>query len=270
MKSRSKFQYIGLILGLFILIMTFQNMSLVDFGRLNMPEIDEGARHEQARELLGTFYTESSAQKLEGKQHLNYLVYKKVDSALGRKWKARVPELVQTLISESQKQELDPIFILAIIQTESSFNPRAEGTSGEIGLMQILPTTAEWLAKRYKIPWRGPKSLYDPITNVRLGILYFAHLRSQFVGRAYHYVPAYNMGPGNMRKIDRKIGSLQPNGQVQKRQYALKVMGHYATIYQQLIDEHAKLTQLVNVPINHEDDQAGLLTDTSTASESLQ
>lgn len=233
--------------GSLALMLLFQNMSLLEFSELNIPEVDEDARQDQARELLGTYYRGSTAQRLEGEQYLNYLVYKKIEESMASEYKSKIPKLTQTLINESQKAGLDPIFILAVIQTESSFNPRAKGTSGEIGLMQILPPTAEWIAKKYKIPWKGPASLNDPATNVRLGITYFAHLRESFESRAYHYLPAYNMGPKNMRKIDRQIGSINAKGHPQKREYAMRVMKNYSLIYQQIASEQKSLIRTAAV-----------------------
>jgi soluble lytic murein transglycosylase len=193
----------GVFLGTF-----YQNMSPVEFATLNMPPIDEAARRDQARELLGSFYGGSFAQSFEGQKNLNYLVYKKLESSLSQEWKSWLPQMTSELIEECQKRDMDPIFVLAIIQTESQFNTYAKGTSGELGLMQILPQTAEWIAKKYGLPWRGKNSLYDPITNIKVGITYFAHLRSQFESRAHHYVPAYNMGPKNLRRIARSISNV--------------------------------------------------------------
>jgi len=226
-----------------VLVLMFQNMTLVEFTTLNLPEVDELSRQDQARELLGGLYKDSLAEKLEGEQYLNYLVYKKIENSMGAEWKPYIAEITQTLITESQKQGLDPIFVLAVIQTESTFNTRAKGTSGEIGLMQILPKTAEWISKKYKLPWKGDISLYDPVTNIKIGITYFAHLRSEFESRAYHYLPAYNMGPKNVRKINRSIGSMNPDGKPMKREYAMKVMKNYTNIYEQMVVDQRTLIQ---------------------------
>ncbi|WP_413289159.1 lytic transglycosylase domain-containing protein [Bdellovibrio sp. HCB337] len=224
-----------------VLLLLFQNMTLVEFSTLNLPVVDEDARQDQARELLGGLYKGSFAQKFEGEQYLNYLVYKKIEGSMSAEWKRYIPEITQTLISESQKYELDPIFVLAVIQTESNFNTRAKGTSGEIGLMQILPKTGEWIAKKYKMPWNGDNSLYDPLTNIRIGVVYFAHLRNEFESRAYQYLPAYNMGPSNMRKVTRTIGSVSPDGKVMKREYAMRVMKNYTNIYEQMMVKQREL-----------------------------
>lgn len=216
----------------------------MEFNTLNIADVDDQLRIDQSRELLGSYYRGSLAQKFEGKQYLNYLIFKKVDSSLKSQYKDRVPKLVQTIITESKQFEFDPVFILAVIQTESSFNPRRVGSSGEIGLMQVLPTTAEWIARKYDIPWKGPQSLYDPSTNVRIGIRYFALLREQFDGRAYHYLPAYNMGAKNMRRIERKLGNVDGHGHLQKRQYAVRVMKNYMAIYQELASERIAIERL--------------------------
>lgn len=219
----------------------YQNMTPVEFATLNMPSIDESARRDQAQELLGPYYHASFAARLEGEQDLNYLIYKKLESSLATEWKSWLPQITEVLIMECQKRDLDPIFVLAVIQTESRFNTYAKGSSGEIGLMQILPQTAEWIAKKYRLPWRGPNSLYDPITNIKVGITYFAHLRSQFDSRAHHYVPAYNMGPKNLRQVARTIASL---GEDERRLlhgiYGSKVMKNYQMIYMQLIERKEK------------------------------
>jgi len=227
--------------GFGLLSLMFQNMTLVEFSTLNMPEIDESSRRDQARELLGTFYKGSLAEKLEGEQYLNYLIYKKIESSMGPEWKTWTTQITQTLIDECKKQELDPIFVLAVIQTESRFNSRAKGSHGEIGLMQILPRTAEWISKKYKLPWKGDSSLYDPITNIKVGITYFAYLRLDFESRAHHYVPAYNMGPRNMRKISRTISSIEPTREPGKGEYALKVLKNYSQIYQEIANNQRVL-----------------------------
>lgn len=241
--SKKRIGIFSVLVSWAFLVLMFQNMTLVEFSTLNLPEVDETSRQDQARELLGTYYKGSIAQQLEGEQNLNYLVFKKIEASMSDEWKEKIPEITQTLIAESQRLELDPIFVLAVIQTESSFNTRARGTSGEIGLMQILPKTGEWIAKKYKIPWNGEKSLLDPVMNIKIGVTYFAHLRNEFESRAYHYLPAYNMGPSNMRRVSRTIGSIAPDGRVMKRDYAVRVMKNYANIYQQLVARQKELVK---------------------------
>ncbi|MFS4458327.1 lytic transglycosylase domain-containing protein [Bdellovibrio sp. HCB2-146] len=227
---------ISTFVGGFFLLVFYQNMTPVEFSTLNMPAIDENARKDQAQELLGSHYIGSVAQSLEGQRDLNYLVFKKLEASLAKEWTRWIPQLTKELIRESKSRDMDPIFVLAIIQTESQFNTYAKGTSGEIGLMQILPQTGEWIAKKYNIPWNGPNTLYDPIANVKIGIAYFSYLRSQFESRAHHYVPAYNMGPKNVRRVARDIASVgEDERTLLNGIYGSKVMRNYQMIYQQMV-----------------------------------
>ncbi|MES2965632.1 MAG: lytic transglycosylase domain-containing protein [Bdellovibrionota bacterium] len=226
--------------GVLFLIL-FQNMSLVEFAALNIAGVDESARRGQARELLGDHYDGSFAQKLEDQEYLNYLVYQKLQKALGAKWEQRLPDLTRVLIHDARASRFDPVFILAIIQTESSFNPNAIGGAGEIGLMQIKPATAEWIANKEGIEWLGKDSLFDPMINIRIGIRYFAYLRSSFDHSANHYVSAYNMGPGNVRKLERNVASTGVDLRLIKPEYASRVLKNYNQIYDQMSREQFDL-----------------------------
>lgn len=219
------------------MILLFQNMTHVDYGRRELPQINEQMRVTQAQELLGQkYYKNSPVQKTEGKSNLQYHIYGKVHSSLPDKYKAKAEEITSAIIEESEKQGLDPVFTLAVIQTESGFNPNAKGKMGDSGLMQILPETAKWIAERYDIPWEGSKALFDPVYNIKIGTTYFAHLRSEFDGMPSDYLRAYNSGPTKVRKIQaRKVAAAKKgrelNGHILNKIYARKVMKNYSLLY---------------------------------------
>ena len=229
-----------------VLMLCFQNLSRLNFEFMLKPRSKWHSQN-QARELLGISYRGSAAQKFEDKTYLNYLIYKKLDESSSKSWKDKIPVFVQTLVDESQVRGLDPIFILAVIQTESQFDPKARGSAGEIGLMQILPTTAKWISEKNKMMWNGEKSLYDPIVNVRLGIFYVDYLRDEFEGKPYHYLPAYNMGAGNLRRLTKTQGSQGKDGKILKREYAVKVMKNYFAIYQKMSLQQKQLRAIAAV-----------------------
>lgn len=233
-KHRVKPEFVAVAMTALVLIMMFQNMSFVEFVKFNISPVNELARRDHSKELLGERYNGSAAQKLENASNLNYFVLREVKKQLGPEWSQYVPQLVQTIIEESRKYQLDPIFVLAIIQTESRFNPNAVGTSGEIGLMQVLPRTGEWIAKKYDLPWSGSSLLYNPIVNVKIGIRYFALLRKKFDQSAYFYLPAYNMGPLNVMRLNRDIASSDGEGNKIRFAYSEKVMSNYNLIYRRL------------------------------------
>jgi len=108
-------------------------------------------------------------------------------------------KLAKLIIDECGNYDLDPFLILAVIQTESNFTPKAVSSKGAIGLMQVMPRTGEYVAKDLGIPYSGRKSLYDPFVNVRLGIHYLSFLEDRF-NSVENALAAYNYGPSKFAK----------------------------------------------------------------------
>ena len=109
--------------------------------------------------------------------------------------RSQARKLAKTINKECDQYDLDPFLILAVIQVESNFSPKAVSNKGAIGLMQVTPSTAEYLAEKMGISIRGYKSLHDPFINVRLGIYYLSILQDRF-NNIEHTLMAYNFGPG--------------------------------------------------------------------------
>lgn len=97
---------------------------------------------------------------------------------------------------ETDKHNLDFHFVLGIIGTESRFNKNAKSYCGAIGLMQLMPRTAEYIAKKYEIEL---KDLWDIETNIKIGVAYLSNLKTRF--NKYELVAAgYNGGNVGARK----------------------------------------------------------------------
>ena len=132
--------------------------------------------------------------------------------------------MTQAILAQSIQHGFDPIFVLSVIWTESSFRPTMVGGVGEIGLMQIRPETAEWLAKKIGYTrFKGRSSLFDPVVNIELGTAYFAMLRESFDDDGVLYISAYNMGSKNVRRI--VASSKRPT------EYSGRVLGRYRELY---------------------------------------
>ncbi|MCW5708764.1 lytic transglycosylase domain-containing protein [Shinella sp. YE25] len=82
----------------------------------------------------------------------------------------------------------------AVVRVESNFNPRARGSAGEIGLMQIKPATARMMGYR-----GGAKGLYDPETNIKFGMKYLAMAHDLSGGTTCGTILRYNAGHGAKR-----------------------------------------------------------------------
>lgn len=122
-------------------------------------------------------------------------------------------KLAKLILEECDTYELDPFIVLAVIQTESNFTPKAVSSRGAIGLMQVMPTTGEYVAKDRGISYTGRKSLYDPFVNVKLGIHYLSFLQDKF-DTIENALAAYNYGPSKFAKS--KTLSINPPKYVKK------------------------------------------------------
>ena len=139
-------------------------------------------------------------------------------TGLDEKNAVRIPELI---LIESEKYGYDPLFLTALIITESSFYNWAKSNRGARGLMQLRPATAIALASETHLKWRGNRTLFDPEKNIALGAYYLNKMVSRF-GNLTLALEAYNHGPSRLSKYLRK--GYQP------KSYSKKVLKNYRKI----------------------------------------
>jgi soluble lytic murein transglycosylase-like protein len=111
---------------------------------------------------------------------------------------AELETLAHTLVEEARRHRLEPRLVLAVVHVESRYDAFAVSNQDAMGLMQILPSTGEWLAPQVGVPWHGPQTLFDPIANVRLGVAYLRQLLDRYDGNLDAALAAYNWGPGHI------------------------------------------------------------------------
>ena len=206
-------------------MMFYQNFDLpvVPKNELFVQTVNEGSRSEHAHELLGHAFAGSLAERAGTHSQLNIAIYQQFKKRLPKKDRWQASTLANVVIEESAKYQLDPVFIMAVIDQESSFRSTARGPVGEIGLMQLRPETAAGVAQKHGMPFHGARSLTHPCLNLKLGIAYMSDLRLNFKKRASRYVSAYNMGAKNVRRV---VASQQI-----PKEYSRKVMQKYANLY---------------------------------------
>jgi len=97
---------------------------------------------------------------------------------------------------KSIDKSIDPLIILSLIRQESAFNPQARSSAGARGLMQLMPGTANLVAKR-KIKKR---KLHHPEINLKLGISYLKKLLDKYDGNLIYTLAAYNAGERRVKE----------------------------------------------------------------------
>lgn len=142
-----------------------------------------------------------------------------------------------TVMKYSEEYSVPHELIFAVIKVESNFKSDAVSSAGAVGLMQMLPSTYEWLASLLGEPSFTPM-LYDPNVNIKYGTYYLQYLYSKF-GSWEKALIAYNWGEGNFAKF------LEENGYTEgdydsipvreTRNYVQKVLHHrgkYRELYE--------------------------------------
>ncbi len=130
-----------------------------------------------------------------------------------------VGELTEVISSECKKYDYDPMFLLSMIITESSFKRHRVSPKGAEGLMQIKPMTGRGLAGKIGVDWENSLTLQEPEYNVQMGSLHLFELILKFKDVKKALV-SYNLGEtATMKKI--RLNEPLP------RSYLDKVMRNY-------------------------------------------
>jgi len=109
---------------------------------------------------------------------------------------------------QAAEKHLDPALIAAVIYAETKFDPRSSA-AGALGLMQIMPGTAEYLAHRSGATSFTTSDLATPAVNIAYGSYYLRYLLDEYHGNVTDALAAYNGGESN---VDRWIADARAQG----------------------------------------------------------
>jgi soluble lytic murein transglycosylase len=107
-------------------------------------------------------------------------------------------EYEHIVLGHAENYDLDPALIAAVIYRESRFDPDAVSESGAVGLMQLLPDTAQGIAELTGGGGFVVSDLNDPEINVRYGSFYLRRLLTKYDGDLELALAAYHAGQGNV------------------------------------------------------------------------
>ncbi len=154
-------------------------------------------------------------------------------------WRMAYPAGYLPLIRRYAASHVDPFLVAGIIREESLYNPKALSSVGAMGLMQLMPATANRLARRLGFDAVDREDLLQGDLNIRLGVAYVGQLLRDYRGNFIRAIAAYNAGPGAVKRWIAKFGGRDPDEFVEMisyretRRYVKRVLTSYR-IYQAL------------------------------------
>ncbi|MBI4402454.1 MAG: transglycosylase SLT domain-containing protein [Nitrospirae bacterium] len=155
------------------------------------------------------------------------------ESAPSVLWNVAYPTAYLPTIRAQTGNQVDPYLVAAIIREESQYDARAVSRVGAVGLMQVMPATAQAMARKLGFPDVMRDDLFDQDTNIRFGSRYLEQLLRQFSGNVLHAVAAYNAGPVAVSAWILKLTDKEPDEFVElipfqeTRQYVKRVLRSY-------------------------------------------
>lgn len=156
--------------------------------------------------VRGTDSFDSSQLKI-GNDPAAFPLAKEVTPALVR-YLSQHPNLkkYETLLNQAARDfSLEPALLKAVMAAESGFNTNAVSTKGAIGLMQLMPDTAQRYGLQADQKQTIQEKLTDPKTNIRLGARYLRDLQKMFTSRLDLIIASYNAGEGAVQKYKNQI-----------------------------------------------------------------
>lgn len=149
------------------------------------------------------------------------------------------------IVEAAEKHDVDPVLVAGLVKQESSFDTNATSKSGAMGLMQLMPDTAEWL---------GVEDAYDPEENIDAGVGYLKSLIDKY-GDPELALYAYNGGPGNVDTWLKEGLTPEEFPWTETKEYGTKVLNNLQNIKgetkpKEVVQEKAKTVDPYQEKIN--------------------
>ncbi|ANV83056.1 tail length tape measure protein [Picosynechococcus sp. PCC 7003] len=106
------------------------------------------------------------------------------------------------------ENDLNPLLVVSLMRQESRFEKNIESPVGAKGLMQVMPSTAEWIAQQTD---SGTYDLSDPESNIQLGTWYLRYTHREYDDNSMLAIASYNAGPGNVAQWLQRYGLDDPD-----------------------------------------------------------
>lgn len=148
-------------------------------------------------------------------------------------WQARYPlPYFQEIEKWSISRQLNPLLVTALMRQESRFQTKIKSPVGATGLMQVMPSTAAWIAPQMNADIKKI-NLENANDNIMLGTWYLDYTHRQYNNNSMLAIASYNAGPGNVAKWLQTIPKKDPDEFVEEipfdetKNYVRQVFGNY-------------------------------------------
>lgn len=149
-------------------------------------------------------------------------------------------EFSEHIHKEAKENNVSFSLVAGVILAESKFDKDAKSDRGALGLMQVMPETAYWIAEQRQDKHFKEEDLLDPKVNISYGSWYLSHLLEEFGGNPVLALAAYNAGRGNVSEWmeqygwDKKFNDIDAIPFEETRIYVKRVeenRRHYESLY---------------------------------------
>lgn len=160
----------------------------------------------------------------------------------------------------ARENDLDEAWVYGLVRQESRFISHARSSVGAAGLMQVMPATASWIAKRIGFGEYQTNMIHQLSTNIQFGTWYLKHVLEKMNGQPVMATAAYNAGPGRAK---RWADNNPLEGAIytetipfnETRDYVQKVMGNAQYYARQLGTQQKPLSQRLGAIPSKESEQ---------------
>ena len=173
--------------------------------RLWQGEIDNTASLSVEEQFTQGVLWQRQGEYLEGINQITSLQHRETEEEIARWQSLREKDMYwhslfplpykETIFKWSQKRALNPLLTISLMRQESRFEKDIGSAAGAKGLMQIMPSTGEWVASKINL---NDYSLTQPEENINLGTWYLAFTHRQNNNNTMLAMASYNAGPGNV------------------------------------------------------------------------
>lgn len=179
--------------------------------------------------------------------------------AQGQQWDAlelRFPTpYKEPVMQNAERNNIDASWIYSIMRRESAYQSHARSSAGAVGLMQLMPNTAQYVGRQLGFSRQQYRNLTDAQSNIELGSAYLGYLMQKYEGHLVKATAAYNAGP---RRVDQWLPQQQIAADQwidsipfrETRKYVKSVL-EYKVVFETLLDQTPQRLESLMLPIGN-------------------